>query len=565
MNIQKTDVQGNVAIERGDFIGRDKVVQGNAIYGDSIVHNYPEQTSFPKALSAKVPRIAPEKIVGRENDLADLRERLCDERQVVLVNGMGGIGKTTLAQGYVAKHWNEYQHVVWISQISDDVLTDFVYTEGLLSNLGIQADGQEVQDLFIQIMTALKTVAEQPNLLVIDNAESELSDFYAYLPAQPKWHILITSRQYLEKFDIKELDFLSEEAAIDLFLRHYTRGKISHEEVKSLVNFVDLHTLTIEILAKTAQTQRTEIHRLEQAIADNLRANVYVPHKGQKIDRVTSYLCSIFTLSGLTAKELWLLKQFTCLPAEFHRYEQLYALIKPEASQKEAVFAETMAALTDTGWLLNNQVDDSYKMHRIISDVIAKQYDIVVTDVEPLIECVTDQLSIDQSRDNPIDKFPWIPFGQAILAVFPKSDTATIATLQNNLALVLKDMGDYAGAKELLEVALLSAQTNFGPDHPTTAVRSSNLATVLQALGDYAGAKELLEVALLSDQTNFGPDHPNTARSSSNLALVLQALGDYAGAKEFLEVALNILENSLGPSHPNTEIVRNNLASIELR
>jgi len=91
------------------------------------------------------------------------------------------------------------------------------------------------------------------------------------------------------------------------------------------------------------------------------------------------------------------------------------------------------------------------------------------------------------------------------------------------------------------------------------------LATVLKDMGDYAGAKELLEVALLSDQTNFGPDHPNTARSSSNLALVLQALGDYAGAKEFLEVALNILENSLGPSHPNTEIVRNNLASIELR
>jgi hypothetical protein len=54
---------------------------------------------------------------------------------------------------------------------------------------------------------------------------------------------------------------------------------------------------------------------------------------------------------------------------------------------------------------------------------------------------------------------------------------------------------------------------------------------VLQDLGDYTGAKELLEKSVASNEKNFGPDHPSTASSYSCLATVLKDLGDYPGAK----------------------------------
>ena len=493
------------------MISQKNIVGGNISaqsvkIGDEII--YPEKTIIPKAITAKTPKTSQDKIVGRDAELDDLRTRLKDNKQVVLVNGLGGIGKTTLAQVYVAKYWDEYRHVVWISQISKDIITDFINTEGLLENLKIKRSGNEARELFISTITALKKIEDKPNLLIIDNAESSLSQWYDYLPGQPAWHILVTSRERIHKFDLKELGFLSESNAVELFTSHYTRGKISSADIRELVTIVDLHTLTIEILAKTAQTQRTEIKQLKKAIKDDLKANVYVDHRGGKIEKVTSYLSSIFTMSTLTDNEIWLLKQFVCLPPEFHSFDLLQELIRPEESQKEDVFSETIEELGAKGWLLKNSETDSYKMHRIIAEVIRKQQTISLTDVEPIIGSVSEKLRIDQSKDNPVDKFIWITYGKSALAIDPESTDAKISNLQNNLALVLQDLGDYEGAKKLLQKALRSAEKNFGAEHPTTAVSYSNLALVLKDLGDYEGALELSAKSVSIFQKVLPEGHP---------------------------------------------------------
>ena len=513
------------------IVSQKNIVAGNisnvhtVTIGDTVHYHYHgEQQLLPKALTVKMPRTAADKIVGREAELADLRRRLFDNKQVVLVNGLGGIGKTTLAQVYIDSYWDQYHHIAWISQVSDDLFSDFITAEGLLDSLNIRGDGRDTKELFCTIMTSLNKISDQPNLLIIDNANGALSQWYDYLPGQPLWHILVTSRERIAKFDLKELDFLSESEATDLFLRHYTRGNISEKEIQELVATVDRHTLTIEILAKTAQLQRVEMDTLKHAINDDLKAGVYIDHKGDKIERVTSYLCSIFSMAKLTEDEIWLLKQFVCLPAEFQRYELLKALIQPEEYQKEDRYSETMETLIEKGWLLHNPATDSYKMHQIIKDVVKKQQTLSLDDVAALIDSVTKKLSIDQTKDNPVDKFPWIPYGTALLDCFTDSADAAIAVLQNNLATVLKDLGDYAGAKTLLEKALRSDENNFGADHPTTAVRYSNLATVLQALGDYAGALELSAKALQVFKKVLPPGHPYIKIVSDNYQSIQQQI-----------------------------------------
>jgi tetratricopeptide (TPR) repeat protein len=58
---------------------------------------------------------------------------------------------------------------------------------------------------------------------------------------------------------------------------------------------------------------------------------------------------------------------------------------------------------------------------------------------------------------------------------------------RNNLGLVLKDLGDLAGARAQFERALAIGETALGPDHPRVAVIRGNLAEVLRELGESEG------------------------------------------------------------------------------
>ena len=508
-----TTLLSGIAAQKNVVGGSISHVQTVRIGDERHYHFQAVSAPPPKELTSRLPRTRSETLVGRANDLVDVRARLFDHKQVVLVNGLGGIGKTSLAQAYVDAYYEAYGHIAWVSQFSADFRADLVNTAGLLTGLGLTNEGQTQETLFNEIIMALRGLAGQPNLLVIDNAEAGLSGLYDYLPRPPQWHILVTSRERIERFDLKELGFLSEAEAETLFWQHYTLGRLAAAEIQVLVRQVECHTLTIEILAKTAQRQRLTGERLQRALAEDAPANVSVGHAGGKIEKVRAYLESIFDLSGLSPAELWLLQQFTCLPPEFHPYDLLRSLIQPEKSRAETVFNEALADLVDKGWLLRqaDESGDSFKMHRIIAEVTAHRHPPGLTEVEPLLAGLTGLLSMDYSKDNPRDKFPWIPFGQALLAHFDDEQAASIATLQNNLALRLKALGDYAGAKGLLEKALRSAETNFGPDHPSTAVRYSNLATVLKALGDYGQALSLAARAVTIFEHSLPAGHPYLA------------------------------------------------------
>jgi len=301
---------------------------------------------------------------------------------------------------------------------------------------------------------------------------------------------------------------------------------------------------------------------LKEAIEKDLKANIEVSRQSGEVKKIGAYLNTVFSMSKLSENEVWMMKQFACLPSEFHNYELLNELIINEESPYKNIFSETLMGIAKKGWLLQNTITDSYKMHRIVADVVKKQHKISIDDVKTLIDAIAQKLNVDQTKDNPVDKFLWIPFGRAILNNFNSDPSEKIASLQNNLAFVFKYLGDYESSKSLLEKVLQSNEKNFGKDHPSTAVSYSNLATVLKDLGDYEGAKSLLEKAVQSDQKNFGKDHPHTARSYGNLAVVLQKLGDFEGAKSLLEKAVQSNEKNFGKDHPYTATSYSNLALV---
>ncbi len=517
---------------------------------------------YPKQLSHRLGRRALEKTVGRKADLKTLRKRLLDKKQVLVINGIGGIGKTTLAEVYVNEYFEKYKHVAWLTQPDDDPMRAFTsIDQGLTQTFAIDLRDKDIKTLFWEVMRALHSLSQKPILIVIDNATQRLFEIQKNL--SPDWHILITSRQKIDTFEHLPLGFLTPKNALALFNRHYKRKKITESDIKILLKQVDYHTLTVEILAKTAEVYAYTYEDLSQALEKNLEADIRVEHSEQKIERLTNYLCSIFELTDLSEDEKWLLLNILALPPDAHKEDDLESLIQPQASRKTK-FKKHLAALANKGWLLKEGY--SYRLHRIIAEVLKRKLKLDFEKVKPLCQSLISLLSIDQAKDNPIDKFPFIPYGSTFLEIFEKLEHEDKAVLQNNLGLRFQALGDLKTAKDYLEKALKSAQKNknFGEAHPRTATSYSNLGLVLQALGDLKTAKDYLEKALKSDQKNFGEAHPTTATSYSNLGTVLKDLGDLKTAKDYLEKALKSAQKNknFGEAHPTTATSYSNLGLV---
>jgi hypothetical protein len=65
----------------------------------------------------------------------------------------------------------------------------------------------------------------------------------------------------------------------------------------------------------------------------------------------------------------------------------------------------------------------------------------------------------------------------------------------------------------------------LGPEHPGTAISLDNLALLLSDQGDLAGARPLYERALAIREKVLGPEHPDTI-SLKNAASLFQDQAD---------------------------------------
>ena len=119
---------------------------------------------------------------------------------------------------------------------------------------------------------------------------------------------------------------------------------------------------------------------------------------------------------------------------------------------------------------------------------------------------------------------------------------ADASWLLDRAATYLQVHARLAEARPLAERALAIGEAAYGPDHPAVAIRLNNLALILKDLGQPAQARPLAERALAIDEAAYGPDHPDVATNLNNLAAILQDLGDLEGARPLLERALAIDE-----------------------
>lgn len=132
--------------------------------------------------------------VGRDREMADIKEKLKRNRLVTLV-GIGGGGKTRLALQVAADLLDTYPDGVWLAELT--TLTDAaLISHTAASILGIREEpGRPI------LQTLLDYLKPRKLLLILDSCEHLLRETaglaHTVLHASPNLHILATSREPL--------------------------------------------------------------------------------------------------------------------------------------------------------------------------------------------------------------------------------------------------------------------------------------------------------------------------------------------------------------------------------
>lgn len=249
--IQKVEANNNSSIEG--------VTQ---VAGDQHIHHYYPGPHNGGATLAQLPK-AYDKFIGRQDALSKIMAALLarDKQPIVIIVGLGGIGKTALAREAVEQSvQNElFNHIVWMSAKSErfsgeaiikSKVFDYTFDE-LLSEISRQCNRLDIAKMPLDHKKAAvhSLLTDQRVLIVLDNLETVsenemLVDEIFQLLGQSK--LILTSRhqtKHEQGFTVN-LSGLSDEDGI-AFLREEGRVRgVSAIAEAHLMTLLEIHTAT---------------------------------------------------------------------------------------------------------------------------------------------------------------------------------------------------------------------------------------------------------------------------------------------------------------------------------
>ena len=269
-------------------------------------------------LTSTPPKADSTNVIGRDKDLQMIWEVLKDKKHVILT-GFGGIGKTKLAQMLFHQYEAEFDEVAWIEyrgNLMDSFLASITVKQFSESNYGNDKVAR-----WNAINSSL-TNDGKTKLIIIDNVNGDTNQHPRQdveLKNLTGWKdtvVLLTSRlDRLGGFQKTELKELTEDYCIDLFYYYFGNTKPTCEIVAKIVELANMHTFTIELLAKGAEREDLEKY-YERLIEKGFGDVTRVVDAGLHLKETTieKHLKILFDMQNRSNEDKKVLNSFAVLP-----------------------------------------------------------------------------------------------------------------------------------------------------------------------------------------------------------------------------------------------------------
>ena len=138
--------------------------------------------------------------IGRDTQLEQMKTVLLPNptsptRKVLVLGGMGGIGKTQLAVTYAKRHSSSYSSIFWLNASTEAAL--LISLRRLAREVLPEAGGQPKDDIMlVQVLIWLSNLENPRWLLIFDNYDDpDQFNIREYFPSAAQGSIIITTRQ----------------------------------------------------------------------------------------------------------------------------------------------------------------------------------------------------------------------------------------------------------------------------------------------------------------------------------------------------------------------------------
>jgi len=515
---------------------------------------------------------------GRDAKMEEVRRLLVGNAKLMLLNGMGGIGKTEfcrkLFHDCINEKLPEIKKVGWL--VYHDSIEQSFFQQ--FTEIVYQTDSPA--DYLVQ---AIKYLNEQAGelLLFIDNA-NELSEREASLLSQLRCKVVLTSRRRsIERLQAVEIGKLNIEDCRILYRQHseeypysadynygitYAEDDSSDEDLDAIIEMADRHTLAIELLAKTQKTAAYSTREMQKilketgfSLSDISESITYVhtPEIGEwdKAEQIfIEQFSKVLDISGIKNEKLRVLQLFSLLSTDTitaHNVKEWF----------EIDDLDTVNALVSQGWVfrgrIGEQLDTAFSMHPLVTSVVRHKAMPSFETAAPL--AIGLAVSLEYNDDDMFtNRLPHL--GHAISLVETISgDYDEYTDLINCIAIILNQMGDYGKALALLEKAKIICESIDDTEPLITSTVYHNMASCYIRQGDLPRAKEWYQKSInIREQLPDIEDY-RLATSYDSLGNVYESLGEYDKALALLNKGLELRISTLGEKHPATAISYNNI------
>ncbi|MGY5058313.1 FxSxx-COOH system tetratricopeptide repeat protein [Streptomyces sp. 900105755] len=507
----------------------------------------------------------------------------------VFLYGLGGIGKTQIAQEYVHRYGSQYDLVHWVPAEQPNRIPQLLAELGL--ELGIPGD--TVDERAQATVTALKNGDHGRWLLVFDNitesqdTNGETRDegdttVERYLPAEGPGHVILTARRspHEENQIAVEVDAFNRSESIALLRRRVDGLSVRDADriAETLGDFPMAMELAAAWLRQTAMPLDTYLEQV------NSRVSTVLSGTGGTGGSGDSQQESLLAVWRLTVDRLGNER-----PAAV-RLLELCSFLSPEPIAHSLLYSDAMRnrLAEETG---DESVLDPMVMGYLIRDL--GRYALATVDqqsgsiqVHRLVQAaVREWLGEDPEREERTRRQAQLVLAGALPSASLQEDSATVRqrfaellphlepseALSNTDARVCEwvirqvrnqwRIGDHRAAAALGQKALNAWTESLGADHHLRLRLAAQVANPLRSLGRYQEAHDVDADTLRRQREQLGPDDGYSLVTARNYAADLRGLGRYQEAINEDRQTFDLYRSSphFGPDNEETLRAANNL------